>query len=60
MVMSDLNMKLKLMDEEKQSLVLPQKILQEKEIINESGDQKSVFTEVVKNRNSRFLKSQEV
>ena len=60
MVMSDLNMKLKLMDEEKQSLLLQQKILQEIEIINESGDQKSVFTEVVKNRNNRFLKSQKV
>ena len=46
LVMSHLNTKLKSMDEEKQSLVVALRILQEKEITKDSGNQKSVFTKV--------------
>ncbi|XP_028412430.1 uncharacterized protein LOC114535252 [Dendronephthya gigantea] len=50
MVISDLNTKIKQMDEEKQSLVVALRILQEKEISKESGNKKSAFTEVAKNQ----------
>ena len=46
LVMSDLNTKLKSMDEEKQCLVVALRILQEKEITKVSRNQKLVFTRV--------------